>query len=237
MIWFFILFPLSGALLALKFNKKSYDLSTLMLFSGAYLLTVTLAGVLPEAVSQTKSVWLFVGIGYIIQLVLDNFSKGVEHGHIHDTKDMQLTPLFIALWLHAFLEGMPIAMLNSEYHIIFNYLAGLALHEIPAGFILAFILFKKTNRKLLNTFLIILYAAAIPIGYSISSVIKQKSWYKEDFKYIILALCSGILLHIATTVISENFIHHSFNKKKWIAFAAGLGVAIISLLSHQIFNH
>jgi len=237
MIWFFILFPLSGALLAIRFNKKSYDLSALMLFSGAYLLTVTLAGVLPEAVSQTKSVWLFVGVGYLIQLVLDTFSKGVEHGHIHDTKNLQLTPLYIALWLHAFLEGMPLAMLNDEYHIIFNYLAGLALHEIPAGFILAYILFKKADRKTLTAGLIVLYASAIPIGYSVSTIIKQTSWYKPDYKYIILALCSGILLHIATTVISENFIHHSFNKKKWIAFAAGLGVALISLLSHQIFNH
>ncbi len=237
MIWFFTFFPLIGSILALKIGDRKYDLSALMLFSGSYLLTVTLAGVLPEAVSNSKNVWVYVGLGYIIQLILDTFSKGAEHGHIHITKSMRLVPLFIALWLHAFLEGMPLAMLGENANILFNYMAGLALHELPAGFILGSILWSQSKNKIKFGSAALLYAIAIPLGFSIASFIKDLSWFQDEFKYIILALCSGILLHIATTVISENFIHHSFNRKKWIGFAGGIAVALISLLSHQIFNH
>lgn len=236
MIWLFALFPLIGAWLAHKFSKSSFDLSVLMLFSGAYLLTVTLAGILPEALSHGHSIWLWVGIGYVLQLLFDVFSKGVEHGHIHDTKTLKITPLFIALFLHALLEGMPLALLGKSSSTLINYFIGLALHEIPAAFVLGYILINQNLKKLHIYILVVLYAFAIPFGFSIASTMKTASWYTNQIEHVILALCSGILLHIATTVITENFKHHSFNKKKWLAFSLGLTVAVISLFSHKLFH-
>ncbi len=234
MIWFFILFPLIGSILAFRMKTKVFDLSLLMLFSGAYLLTVTLTGILPEAVSTDQSFWMYVGAGYVLQLLFDVFTRGVEHGHVHDEKKINVAVLFIALFFHAFLEGMPLALLGSNSSTLNNYFVGLALHEIPAAFVLAYLLSQQKTSKRTNYVLVTLYAAAVPIGFSTAHYLKQLSWYTDSLKYITLALCSGILLHIATTVISENFKHHSFNKKKWLAFGLGLLVAAISLFSHQL---
>ena len=99
MIWLFILFPLLGTYLAFRLKGKSVDLSLLMLFSGAYLLTVTLTGILPEAVSDGKYIWLFVGLGYVLQLLIDVFTRGVEHGHIHDHQKINVSTLFAAPFL------------------------------------------------------------------------------------------------------------------------------------------
>jgi len=239
MIWLFILFPLLGSFLAFRLKNKAFDLGLLMLFSGAYLLTVTLTGILPEAVSAHKSYWLFVGGGYVLQLVFDVFTRGVEHGHVHEhayeSKKMNVGVLFAALFFHAFLEGMPLALLAKNSSTLVNYFIGLALHEIPAAFVLAYLLAQQKTSKSTNYILVTLYAAAVPFGFSAANYIKQLTWYSDNIKYITLAICSGILLHIATTVISENFKHHSFNKKKWLAFGLGLLVAAISLFSHQLF--
>lgn len=235
MIWLFILFPLIGSILAFRMKAKVFDLSLLMLFSGAYLLTVTLTGILPEAVSFDQSIWIYVGVGYVLQLLFDVFTRGVEHGHIHNEKKINVSILFIALSFHAFLEGMPLALLGPKSATLINYFIGLALHEIPAAFVLAYLLSQQKTGKPTNYALVLLYAAAVPIGYSTAGYLKQLPWYTDSIKHITLALCSGILLHIATTVITENFKHHSFNKKKWLAFGLGLLVAAISLFSHQLF--
>ncbi len=236
MIWLFVLFPLIGSLLAIRFHRTQFDLTLLLLFSGAYLLTVTLAGILPEALRYSHYMWIFVGVGYVLQLVVDIFSKGAEHGHIHSTKNLRIAPLFLALFLHAIIEGMPLALLGDRNHVLLNYFIGLALHEIPAGFVLGYILLSQKNRAPITFTLMGLYALAVPVGYTLASMVRLSSWNSERLEHIILAFCSGILLHIATTVITENFRQHSFNKKNWGAFALGLLVAVISLFSHQVFN-
>jgi zinc transporter ZupT len=237
MIFGFFVFPLIGALIADKFGHKLMDLTILMLFSGAFLLTVTLTGILPHAVEDSNSfIWLFVGLGYVLQMIMDVFTKGVEHGHVHGNSEIKVVPLFIALFIHAFLEGMPLAFLASKNVTLINYFVGLAMHELPAAFILAYLLKKNTTNFSLRWSLLLLYSLAIPLGYLMGNTIKGFGFYNDGLKNYILAICSGILLHIATTVISENFKHHSFNKKKWFAFSLGLLVALISLFSHRLIH-
>lgn len=237
MIYLFFIFPLLGAVVAHRMGHKLLDLSVLMLFSGAFLLTVTLTGILPHAVEDSNSfIWLFVGLGYVLQMLMDVFTKGAEHGHIHGNEKIKVAPLFIALFIHAFLEGMPLAFLIKKDITLINYFIGLAMHEVPAAFILAYLLKRNLSNRLIMWLLIGLYSFAIPLGYLMGSSIKKFSFYTDSFKNYILAICSGILLHIATTVISENFKHHSFNKKKWLAFSLGLIVALISLFSHRLIH-
>lgn len=237
MIWWFFIFPLLGALVAQRLNHKLIDLSLLMLFSGAFLLTVTLTGILPHAVAESSTfIWLFVGMGYVFQLLIDVFTKGVEHGHIHGNEKIKIWPLYIALFCHALIEGMPLALIDNKGQTLINYFVGLAMHEIPAAFILTYLLHKSLKTLFFKWFMVLVYSFAIPLGYGLASVIKTQVFFNSNIKNIILAICSGILLHIATTVITENFKHHSFNKKKWLAFAAGLLLALISLFSHQLIH-
>jgi len=53
----------------------------------------------------------YVIAGFILQVILDYFSHGVEHGHAH-THDHHhgkgfLITVMASLWIHAFIEGMP----------------------------------------------------------------------------------------------------------------------------------
>lgn len=237
MVSIFFIFPLLGVLISHRFREKFIDLSLLMLFSGGFLLTINLTGILPHAVENSTSViWLFVALGYIIQMVLDVFSKGVEHGHVHKDQKVSIGPLYSALFLHAAIEGMPLALLADQKITIWNYFIGLAMHEVPAAFILAYLMYKNQLPKFQYWILLLLYGFAIPLGYLIGTFLMEMHFYNDHIRSIVLALCAGILLHIATTVITENFKYHSFNKRKWVAFSLGLLVALISLFSHHLID-
>jgi len=68
----------------LKPSKKFVQI--LLAFSGAYLLSVTILHLVPEvyvAGNDFKSIGIYILIGIILQSVLESFSKGAEHGHVH----------------------------------------------------------------------------------------------------------------------------------------------------------
>ena len=80
-----ILAVIIGALFVLIFRpKENKKLKLLLAFSGAFLLGITLFELLPSLFvnhSNGKSIGLFIVIGILIQICLEYFSKGAEHGH------------------------------------------------------------------------------------------------------------------------------------------------------------
>src|SRR5690606_4713617 len=58
-----------------------------------------------------KTIGLFIMLGIVFQIILEYFSKGAEHGHVHIHEKMPRLPwlLFGSLCLHALFEGMPIS--------------------------------------------------------------------------------------------------------------------------------
>jgi zinc transporter ZupT len=84
----------------IKPNKQIIRL--LLAFSGAYLLSVTILHLLPDVYTVTTNsttVGIFILIGIILQSILESFSKGAEHGHIHIHSDGKQFPtlLFVSL--------------------------------------------------------------------------------------------------------------------------------------------
>ena len=91
-----------GAIIALLTkNKKTWNTKLLLSFSGSFLLALTLFELLPEVYEHldTKLAGLFIMCGIMLQLVLELFSKGAEHGHVHIHKHESAFPwlLFISL--------------------------------------------------------------------------------------------------------------------------------------------
>ena len=83
------LLPLLSVLLgfgiALFFQPKNKtNLKLLLAFSGSFLLALTVIHLLPE-VYETKShtIGIYIMIGILFQIILEFFSKGAEHGHVH----------------------------------------------------------------------------------------------------------------------------------------------------------
>ena len=102
-----LLSVLVGSLLVLIIKPGNKIVRLLLAFSGAYLLSVTILHLLPEVYTvhtDAKRVGVFILVGIILQSVLESFSKGAEHGHIHIHSDGKEFPtlLFVSLCIHAF---------------------------------------------------------------------------------------------------------------------------------------
>src|SRR6187401_3647826 len=97
------------------FYFKSFSktkLKLLLAFSGAYLFALAILHLMPEVYAGNDSrVGWFILAGFFIQILLETFSEGIEHGHIHIHKKHSSSfplALMAGLCLHSFLEGMPL---------------------------------------------------------------------------------------------------------------------------------
>src|SRR5262245_10511867 len=103
---------LSG-LFALRLkNVNALWLKLLLAFSGAYLFALCVLHLIPETYeSGSGKIGYFILAGFILQLLLEFFSEGIEHGHVHIHQTHQHAfpfTIIFSLSLHSFLEGMPL---------------------------------------------------------------------------------------------------------------------------------
>ena len=130
---------LFGVLVVLLLKPSKNTVRLLLAFSGAYLLSVAILHLLPEVYTNSSNyniLGICILIGVILQSVLESFSKGAEHGHIHIHTNGRTFPrlLFVSLCIHAFSEGLPI------YHSGDNLLWAIIVHKIPIAIILTIFL-------------------------------------------------------------------------------------------------
>jgi zinc transporter ZupT len=231
---FFIIILLSGCALLGGFavffikNNNHKNIKLLLSFSGAYLFAITILHLLPEvyAGDSTHLVGLFILGGFILQILLEQFSQGIEHGHIHLHSRQQSFPygIMFSLCLHAFLEGMPLTAINNQ-----ELVYGIAIHHIPAAFALASVLAGNHLKKQNIGLLIVLFAAMSPLGYVFSYTISngQISSLNNFYPYI-MGIVIGIFLHISTTILFEASVDHKFTIYKTVAVLLGMSIALLS---------
>lgn len=211
-----ILSVLQGFLIVLLIKpENNKNLKLLLAFSGAFLLSITVFDFLPIVyTTDHKSTGLFIMLGILLQIILEFFSKGAEHGHVHLNKNTTSFPwiLFISLSIHSILEGIPI---DAHEHLVY----GIAIHKLPVAIILAtFFLASKMGKAKVALFLI-LFSVMTPLGVLLSENVS----FIKDYYTQISALVIGILLHISTTILFESNEGHKFN----IAKLSTIIVAII----------
>lgn len=205
--------------------KKKSNLKLLLAFSGSFLLSLTVMHLLPEiyeqnvaANEQTSShdlghIGIFIMVGILFQIILEFFSKGAEHGHVHGHDPIDKMPwlLFISLCIHALLEGFPV-----RHH---NGLAlGIAIHHFPIAIILTtFFANANLDKKIIFAFMMT-FAVMTPLGTVISQYIPQLN----DYHTQITAVVIGILFHISSTIIFESSEGHKFNIAKITMIILGM---------------
>jgi zinc transporter ZupT len=189
-------------------TKEMKQMSIYLAFSGAFLLAVTIFELLPEVFANpSKTIGIYILAGIMLQICLEFFSKGAEHGHVHlHLKDKNFPwLLFISLSIHAFLEGFPISEEN-------NLLIGVVVHKVPIAIILSFF-FLKANYSKTNTLLFLLFFAMMsPLGNLISNSYPSLDAYRTEISAVVI----GIFLHVSTTIIFESSKDHKFNLAKLI---------------------
>lgn len=216
-------------------------LKLILAFSGSYIFAITILHLIPGIYSRgDELIGLYVLGGFLFQLLLEQFSAGIEHGHLHQHKandhlntEKHVLPIGVmaSLCLHAFLEGMPLAGDHGNY-----LLFGIAVHHIPAAFALGTLFLRAHLNNRTTIIALVVFAAMSPLGYILSENIKNHSTV-DIHQYFdkIMAIVVGIFLHISTTILFESSTKdHRFNRQKIIAVLLGV---LISLLNFLVIEH
>ena len=200
-------------------NKENYT-KLLLSFSGAFLLAITLFDLLPEVYYNldTKITGLCIMSGILLQIILEFFSKGAEHGHVHIHKNETTFPwtLFISLCIHGFLEGFPIHEHNDMVY-------GVIVHKIPIAALISTFLIQSNFSKIQIISFLIVFTLMTPLGTFMSNALDIPSNYLT----IINAVVIGVFFHISTTILFESSEGHKFNLTKLIAIILGVGIAYV----------
>lgn len=210
-----------GIVIALLTKKQNSVYTKLLLsFSGAFLLALTLFDLLPEVYHHidAKLTGLYIMCGILLQIILEFFSKGAEHGHVHLHKNNTNFPwlLFISLCIHSFLEGFPIHQHNDMVY-------GVLVHKIPIAILITAFLLQSSYSKVQIISFLAVFAAMTPLG----TFIANHSNFMASYVDAVNAIVIGIFLHISTTILFETGVGHKFNLSKLIAICMGILIAYI----------
>lgn len=217
-----IISVLVGYLIVVLLKPKGKSTQLLLSFSGAYLLSTTVLHLLPEVFeTHQENIGVYILAGILLQTVLEYFSKGVEHGHVHIHGDLHKIPwlLFLSLYIHAFVEGIPLA--NNENNTL---LWAIVIHKIPISIVLVAFLLRSEFIKTYALLLIFLFALMSPLGAYLSHEIE----FFSQYQHLITAIVIGVFLHIATAILFETSENHQFNIKKFVVVLLGFAVAMLS---------
>jgi zinc transporter ZupT len=183
---------------------------------------------IPDAYSgvDAHDIGIYILVGFLIQVFLEQFSEGVEHGHMHHHhhEGGHVFPygIMISLCLHAFLEGMPLAK-DQHNELIF----GIALHHIPAAFALSSILMQNHYKPASLLLYVGIFAVMAPLGFLLSYGISTGTIGGIELYFNkMMGIVIGIFLHISTTILFETSVDHKFTRKKMIAVLIGIAVAL-----------
>jgi zinc transporter ZupT len=222
----FFLVPLVAGASVRLFSPRPEVLRWLLSFSGSFLIGVAFLHLLPELyLDRGAAVGIWVLGGFLLQVVLEHFSMGIEHGHMHGVKAGTLPLLtLLSLMLHSFAEGIPFAAPNvaADEH----FLAGVLLHKIPMAIALVTILQRAGTVAWRAWAAVVLFALAAPAGIWFGATVGDQ--LGPAFLQNMLGLAIGMLLHIGTTIIFESAPGHKVHVWRFAAVVLG---ALLSLLS------
>lgn len=224
---------LAGAWFVLKAPVNRSWISLFLSAGGAYLMAIIFTHILPEVFEQIPDKAGYVLLtGFLVQILLENYSRGIEHGHAHlGSGKRALVISYVALCIHEFIEGMPLASGLTGNPASFNQklTIGIMLHKIPVAITLSTLLVKagfrvSSSLLWLGGFILCTVAGSllqIGIGHSMGA-------HASEFMFMSLGLTVGILLHISTTILFESGDHHHLSPSRVAVIALGIALGIFS---------
>ena len=214
-------------------NKQKF-IKLMLSFSGGFLLSIAFIHFVPELyASGTENIGVYILIGFLVQLALEFFSGGIEHGHVHVHKGRAMPwGLFVSLSVHSFLEGIPLGnqyaghvseTIHQQSHSENSLLFGILFHQLPVAVALMTLLVNTNITKIKAWSILILFSIMTPAGLVLGLTSTGISNFL-DFN-MILAIVVGMFLHISTTIIFETSENHKFNVLKLTSIIIGCSLA------------
>lgn len=216
-----ILAVISGFVFVWVFRpEKQKNFRLLLAFSGAFLLSLTVFSMLPEIYNSEDNgkIGIFILLGVLLQLILEFFSKGVEHGHAHFHNTGPVFPwlIFISLCVHSLLEGFPV-----HHHPQLLY--GIVIHKLPVAVILSMFLLRASIKKRYIVIFFTLFSLMTPAG----TWLAEQYAFPEEYTRRLSALVAGIFLHVSTVILFETSEGHRFRTGKLMVMFIGATLAYL----------
>ena len=189
---------IGGLALEILGDRAMNNLSIILAFGGAFIMGLLFLHLVPEAFSYSSIAGTFVLIGFLVQILLEYLSKGLEHGHVHlndlsNHKTSTLMPwaAIVSLCIHALLESMPLAegasavdvahqvrsMGSLHVHVHADtaigsaLFMGLALHKLPVALVLMGLIKSTGATKVTRWGLLTLFGVMPGLGMYIYDTI------------------------------------------------------------------
>ncbi|RYE23767.1 MAG: hypothetical protein EOP51_09510 [Sphingobacteriales bacterium] len=208
----------------------------LLAFSGSFLLCITFLHLLPETFEELNGqAGLLLLAGFFLQLLIQRFTHGVEHGHVHvhpnnGEHHIPLTSILVGLSVHAFMEGLPLG---------FNYRIGattpslymaVAAHKIPEA-MLATMLVSATSGRSKALGVLFWFSAITPLASLLATMLGHKYYFMSHAIVMLIPVVAGAFIHISTTIFFESGTkQHMLTWQKIGAMVLGVGIGLATLI-------
>lgn len=185
-----------------------------------------------------------VMVGFLIQLLLEQLTRGAEHGHnhcpccneeqevalhhhdhrhhegrCHDHRVHPMAGLLIGLCIHAFLEGMPLVDADGDIHQ--GLLYGIVLHNIPIALVLVSIFLHNRYSFAKSLLYLSIFAVMTPMGSLCNLFLLPEN---DTLQRLIMGIVVGILLHVSVSILFDHD-HNRFSLLKLVLILAAFTAA------------
>ena len=221
-----VLSVLLGMLLGKFFGNNERVAKILLIVSAGFLISICVVEVFPQVYHiEDENIGLWIVFGVLLQMFLENLTKGFEHGHFHYER-CNILPLglILGMFIHAFIEGIPLAREYDEHSF---YLLGILVHNLPISFVLGAFLLREKKNKIVALVTILFFAAASPLGMLLGGYMNPK------WNSYFLALSGGIFLHISSVIIFESNKNHKMDWEKILLVILGVFIGILGHIFHE----
>jgi zinc transporter ZupT len=249
MRWFYLIliliFTLAGGMIPVWYRRvRSSVMAYLLAFTGAFLLGITLLHLAPECFEGLgKQAGLYILLGFFLQLFLQRWSHGMEHGHgaapggaAHEGHTHAVTvgtaiSLVLGLSVHAFMAGLPLGFSYADPSVLPSLALGILLHKIPEAIMLMTMLLVIREHRKGNIGLLILFSLVTPGAALLAYALNRDFAFMDAALLYVVAIVTGAFLHIATTIFFESGTRqHELNRGKVVSMAGGLLLSALTLL-------
>lgn len=228
-----ILSAFLGSGLAYRAGLVTKHFPLLLVFSGSYLFAMTITDILPSlfirSQADSSAVGLYVLVGFFLQLFLEFFSGGIAHGHLKsqfhqkapNSNAWTMSVPFLALCLHALLDGVVLAT-PSVRDQNSGLLFGITLHKVPVAFVLTVLLMRCKQSRWTTLAYVCCFALSSPLGCWLGDSL-------ASLQHIWVAIASGSLLHVATTILFESNPDHRVNGCRLLVSLLGATLGVFAV--------
>lgn len=220
-------------------NWNEQKMKYLLAFSGSFLLGITLLHLLPEIFETTgHKAGLYILSGFFLQQIIQRFTHGVEHGHLHTDSGhhhVSIWPIFAGLGFHALSEGLPLGIHYNDPNTLPSLFSAIAFHKLPeAMLITSLIISDHRSSKKKAWLLLVFFALLTPVAGLVTHELGAISSSFAAIVPLCIPVIAGSFIHISTTIFFESGTKsHEMNWRKWTAILLGIGFAMLTLLGDQ----